>query len=105
MVLIEEFNGYENLKKERDKAVNDGFRQEVISAFDSVLLDYRRAHNIYEVGDWVIPIKQPESEFFHAVRIDRIGLHGGFYDTKWRLLNISKFRHATDAEIEAGRRL
>lgn len=67
------------------------------------LLEYRRANNMFEVGDSLvaIDINDPCDEVF---KIDRKGFHGGFYDTQWRLLNMAFFRHATDAEIDANKR-
>lgn len=108
MNLIEQLGGYETAKAylvNLEKIPMHEQTEDTIVWLPDMLLQYRRENNIFEVGDWVIPIKQPESEFMHAIQIERIGVYGGFYDTKWRLLSISKFRHATPQEIEAGRRL
>lgn len=60
------------------------------------LLEYRRQHNIFEVGDYVVVDSyKPEFQFFQLTQ-DDMGSH-------W--VNLVEFRHATDAEIKAGRRL
>lgn len=106
MSLIEQLGGYEEARNSLQWLIeNEGDYIQEESNLYHACLQYRRENNIFEVGDWVIPIKQPESEFMHAIQIERIGVYGGFYDTKWRLLSISKFRHATPEEIKAGHKL
>lgn len=60
-------------------------------------LEYRRQHNIFEVGDKVV-VKDhpfwPEDYVILTVEQEHIG--------KWYM---SAWRHATDAEIKAGKRL
>lgn len=59
-------------------------------------LEYRRQHNIFEVGDWIIVDSyKPEYQFYQITK-DDVGSH-------W--INLVEFRHATDAEITAGKRL
>lgn len=108
MNLIEQLGGYEKAKEylvELQRTPMHEQTEDTISYLPDALLEYRRQHNIFEVGDWVIPIFQPADEYFHVVKIERIGKHGGLYDSSWRLLSIDKFRHATDEEIKAGKRL
>lgn len=89
MSLIEQLGGYENakerLKRENvlsDEDFNYGQRQ---------LLEYRRQNNIYEEGDLVV-IPSRGNGLFSVSRLlcrsDR-----------------DEMRHATDAEIKAGKRL
>ena len=74
------------------------------------LLAYRRQHNIFEVGDkvvfieselknprlmTVIEVREPICGFLMAEC--SLGITNGFYP--------SRYRHATDAEIKAGKRL
>ena len=110
MNLIEQLGGYENAKirLQRDNVLND----EDYKYGQKVLLDYRRQHNIFEIGDKVV-----FKDGSHA--LDRCDLGSGevlvikdidFYDylifecsphghgQKW-------FKHATDEEIKAGKRL
>jgi len=69
----------------------------VESEIDAALLEYRRQHNIFEVGDKVV-VKDhpfwPEDYVILTVEQEHIG--------KWYM---SAWRHATDAEIKAGKRL
>ena len=60
-------------------------------------LEYRRQHNIFEVEDKVVVKAEPfwpEDYLIQTVGQEHIG--------KWYM---SAWRHATDAEIKAGRRL
>lgn len=89
MNLIEQLGGYEKAKKELNSPSNTNvfFQCEI----EQALLEYRRQHNIFEVGDRFV--------------ID--GLFGVFYanDGNIPYLDYNKIRHATDAEIKAGKRL
>ena len=90
MNLIEQLGGYEAAKAEGEKWGFDDF-------LNNQLLEYRRQHNIFEVGDKLV-IKAhpfwPEDYVIHTVEQEHIG--------KWYM---SAWRHATDAEIKAGKRL
>ena len=60
------------------------------------MLECRREHNIFEVGDYiVVDSYKPEFQVFQLTQ-DDIGSH-------W--ISLVDFRHATDEEIKAGRRL
>lgn len=101
MNLIERLGGYEAAKTEGEEWGFDDF-------LNNQLLEYRRQHNIYEVGDWVV---------FEAHFCDE---HKGsgcgeityctmdkrvFEIDNYYLVSIDEIRHATDAEIKAGKRL
>lgn len=90
MNLIERLGGYEAAKAEGEKWGFDDF-------LNNQLLSYRRQHNIFEVGDKVV-VKDhpfwPEDYVILTVEQEHIG--------KWYM---SAWRHATDAEIKAGKRL
>ena len=61
------------------------------------LLEYRRQHNIFEAGDKVVVKAEPfwpEDYLIQTVGQEHIG--------KWYM---SAWRHATDEEIKAGKRL
>lgn len=113
MDLIEQLGGYERakdglhrLKLEKKDLLTRGDLVVVESEIDATLLQYRRQHNIFEVGDlsltidpWfgsnllvVVDFRESETERY-AIFSD-----GGFF-------RISGLRHATDAEIKAGKRL
>lgn len=97
MNLIEQMGGYE-ATKEKYQALSDSDMITIgpveFSAkdyFEDELLEYRRQHNIFEYGDRFV--------------ID--GLFGVFYanDGNIPYLDYNKIRHATPAEIKAGKRL
>ena len=88
MNLIEQLGGYEKAKV---------ILQAVGHEHDAMLLEYRRQHNIFEVGDKVVVKAEPfwpEDYLIQTVGQEHIG--------KWYM---SAWRHATDEEIKAGKRL
>ncbi|ASN69672.1 hypothetical protein 7F8_31 [uncultured Caudovirales phage] len=104
MNLIEQLGGYEKAKAflnatsftidELIMMQRSGLRTQHV---EKALLEYRRQHNIYEVGDKVVVKAHPfwpEDYVIHTVEQEHIG--------KWYM---SAWRHATDAEIQAGKRL
>ena len=92
MNLIENLGGYESAKsKFRDNGSLHAGR------LKKALLDYRRQHNIFEVGDKVVVKAEPfwpEDYIIQTVGQEHIG--------KWYM---AAWKHATDAEIKAGKRL
>lgn len=99
MNLIEQLGGYEKAKLElnRPSSTNVFFECEIKRA----LLEYRRQHNIFEVGDWVYPVAKGSS--FGARQITEKGEILIYSDHL--ILNMHHWRHATDEEIKAGKRL
>lgn len=104
MNLIEQLGGYERakdglhrLKLEKKDLLTCGDLVVVESEIDAALLEHRRQHNIFEVGDLVV-IKAnpfwPEDYLIEKVEQKHIG--------KWYM---NAWRHATDEEIKAGKRL
>ena len=107
MNLIEQLGGYEETKKHLDSCWCDDDNKAYIL---ENLLEYRRQNNIFEVGDkvvfieselknprlmTVIEVREPICGFLMAEC--SLGITNGFYP--------SRYRHATDAEIKAGKRL
>lgn len=105
MNLIEQLGGYENAKErlKRDNVLSDddfnyGQRQ---------LLEYRRQHNIFEVEDWIVVGEHRVLAKFvgyvhkgtHA-ELPQININGRLYSSY-----LGAWEHATDEEIEAGKRL
>ena len=87
MNLIEQLGGYELVKKMWQ---DGGSLQGTQLAFE--LLEYRRANNIFEIGDlYVFTEKYSKQSVIH--KVDSLNSGKGC------------IRHATDAEIKAGRRL
>ena len=98
MNLIEQLGGYERAKHEFEmiKEMKPVYPGE-IETNDRLLLEYRRQHNIFEVGDKVVIKAEPfwpEDYIIQTVGQEHIG--------KWYM---AAWKHATDAEIKAGKRL
>ena len=94
MNLIEQLGGYEHLNGFYKRAVAHGF---TLTEIKEELLKYRRQHNIFDVGDKLVVKAHPfwpEDYVILTVEQEHIG--------KWYM---SAWRHATDAEIKAGKRL
>lgn len=105
MNLIENLGGYESAKsKARD---NGSFHSERLK---KALLEYRRQHNIFEVNDLIVfdntkqycallpdDIMTYESMFYTDARVRQGG--------RFFAVSFAAIRHATDAEIKAGKRL
>ena len=76
--------------------------------WDKAMLEYRREHNIYEIDDYVV--YQGDAGLSGLFRIEKLTKTG-----KPKSVKSSRFggfpcrycevRHATDAEIKAGKRL
>lgn len=109
-VLIANLGGYEAAKRyaeSRNGADNTG----VYDLLQAALLEYRRANNIYEVGDKVVYRTLPHERLFYVKAV----LNGSIVVREcWDELGAKCFsefdpyddiQHATDAEIEAGKRL
>ena len=109
MNLIERLGGYENAKER-------GKRENVLDDHDfnyiqKALLQHRRQHNIFEVGDAVIR-KWNGRLYYLIVDIDNDGQEFLIHHDKGAKFkdcrifdNICNFKHATDEEIKAGKRL
>lgn len=99
--LIANLGGYEAAKsKFRD---NGSFHAERMKR---LLLQYRRQHNIYEVGDLVVMADADDYDtIFKVIGKPKHLYHlQGNDDLFYGRLDF-QIRHATDAEIEAGKRL
>lgn len=85
MNLIEQLGGYEAAKAEGEKWGFDDF-------LNNQLLEHRRQHNIFEIGDlYVFTEKYSKQSVIH--KVDSLNSGKGC------------IRHATPEEIKAGRRL
>lgn len=108
MNIFEKYGGYEAVKQAAVNYKNSGDRV-TAAGLELQCLEYRRQYNIFEVGDLVVfvdekerkPVllKFKESRNFDLVHLEVIGsgLCGPSYQ--------KEVRHATDAEIKAGKRL
>ena len=106
MNLIERLGGHEKAKEELKIRISKGFVYSVIE-LEEALLEYRRQHNIFEVGDFVLrndglgnvlKVTSIEGEYANLVRrVDG--------ESIWSWFKLVDIRHATDEEIKAGKRL
>ena len=93
MNLIEQLGGYERAKHEFEmiKEMKPIYPGE-IETNDRLLLEYRRQHNVFEIGDlYVFTEKYSKQSVIH--KVDSLNSGKGC------------IRHATEEEIKAGRRL
>lgn len=116
MNLIEQLGGY---KKAKDvyKSVDHLRESKTITMSDigvefdvgflrCDLLEYRREHGIFEVGDLVVLINSSDDGVFEYVEYSK-GLDLHFFESKnnYGHSKLRNIRHATPAEIQAGKRL
>ena len=102
MNLIERLGGYEKAKQKYSERPFDLAWSDIGQA----LLDYRRQHNIFEKEDFVVHI------FYKGSKVQRVkGVAGDYihvfsHDESYQYKAYGPdFRHATDEEIKAGKRL
>ena len=69
----------------------------------SLLLEYRRQHNIFEVGDKVVSIDKYSNDMLFTVT--ELTSKNVFTSMEFGEIAYSFVRHATDEEIKAGKRL
>ena len=102
MNLIEQLGGYEAAKELRRYlfCYVDG---EHYVEIDKTLLEYRRQHNIFEVGDKVIKTHPKNTILWPVLGVYKNG--GVWLDYKGFCWKPPRVRHATDEEIKAGKRL
>lgn len=117
MNLIERLGGYERakdglhrLKLEKKDLLTCGDLVVVESEIDAALLQYRRQHNIFEVGDKVVYRALPHERLFSVrfVGDDEIVVYELWDEMGAKTFTekhpYSDIDHATDAEIKAGKR-
>ena len=109
MDLIEQLGGYERAKHEFKmiKEMKPIYPGE-IETNDCLLLEYRRQHNIFESDDLVTSKKWVDGSI-HKIELGdsedrtlKIFSHDMAF-SYW--VDSRNYRHATDAEIKAGKRL
>ena len=108
MNLIERLGGYEYLNGFYKRAVAHGF---TLTEIKEELLKYRRQHNIFEVGDSVLPISNYSDQVhfladWYIENLDfRYTTNSGSWGIIVKSLMDGAWRHATNEEIKAGKRL
>lgn len=114
MSLIEKLGGYANSKgvleayKKNGWSISDvckGFHQYfTIEDLEKATLQYRRANNIFEVGDFIV--KAARLKDGDLYRIGEIAESKNYIKTGCGIfIDTPMFRHATNEEIKAGRRI
>lgn len=104
MNLIEQLGGYQAAKAEGEKWGFDDF-------LNNQLLEYRRQHNIFEVGDYILPISNHSDQvhFLSEWYIENLDFRYTTKSGSWGIIikacMVGAWRHATDLEIKAGHRL
>ena len=101
MNLIERLGGYENAKER-------GKRENVLDDHDfnyiqKALLQHRRQHNIFEVGDKVVSIDKYSNDMIFTVA--ELTSKNVFTSMEFGEIAYSFVRHAKAEEIKAGKRL
>jgi hypothetical protein len=107
--LIEQLGGYERAKHEFEmiKEMKPIYPGE-IETNDRLLLEYRRQHNIFESDDLVTSKKWVDGSIHKIELVDsedrtlKIFSHDMAF-SYW--VDSRNYRHATDGEIKAGKRL
>lgn len=106
MNLIEQLGGYEAAKirlNGSDKSLS--YYQEL----NTELLEYRRQHNIFEVGDFIFDLSDDDKKYTGQIlRVDEMCVEFLVcYDNQGKrfCVIIDDAVHATPEEIQAGKRL
>lgn len=101
MNLIEQLGGYEAAKEwYKDQDLRGGHTVKIRAA----LLDYRRQHNIFEVGDKVIGSKLFDDRIFEFQHyLPELSM--AVISKDEAAIGLNQLRHATPEEIKSGKRL
>lgn len=101
---INELGGYEEAKKKNTSwLLNHGENWRNVK--DATLLEYRRQHNIFEPDDYIIHDGELKVFAMWSNAIDGCAYIGYAYAEDGEMAHKDEFRHATDEEIKAGKRL
>ena len=113
MNLIERLGGYERakdglhrLKLEKKDLLTCGDLVVVESEIDAAPIEYRRQHNIYEIGDKIVSTLDGSEDWKNAI-CEILAFHKKMAITTGFSCAIHHYgyRHATPEEIKAGCRL
>ena len=101
MNIIEQLGGYERAKYFKENVAMTGNKRDKLEV---ELLEYRRQHNIFEENDKIVFV----DNFMHGELMTVAWTRKGevwMDEGAKRCTDLSMIRHATDAEIKAGKRL
>ena len=102
MNLIEQLGGYEHLNGFYKRAVAHGF---ALTEIKEELLKYRRQHNIFEIDDYIIHDGELKVFAMWSSAVEGCAYIGYAYAENGEMAHKDEFRHATNEEIKAGKRL
>ena len=109
MNLIEQLGGYEKAKRELELKEQNSILQCCASVTNdmirSAMLKYRRQHNIFEIDDYIIHDGELKVFAMWSSAVEGCAYIGYAYAENGEMAHKDEFRHATDEEIKAGRRL
>ena len=112
MNLIEQLGGYERakdglhrLKLEKKDLLTCGDLVVVESEIDAALIEYRRQHNIFETDDYIIHDGELKVFAMWSSAVEGCAYIGYAYAENGEMAHKDEFKHATDEEIKAGKRL
>ena len=112
MNLIEQLGGYERakdglhrLKLEKKDLLTCGDLVVVESEIDAALIEYRRQHNIFEPDDYIVHDGELKVFAMWSSAVEGCAYIGYAYAENGEMAHKDEFRHATDEEIKAGKRL
>ena len=102
--LIELLGGYEKAKAEfaEQLKAEKQYPNEKENN-ERILLDYRRANNIFEMDDYIIHDGELKVFAMWSTAIEGCAYIGYAYAEDGEMAHKDEFRHATDEEITAGR--
>ena len=104
--MVELFGGYEEAKKEfAEQLKADKPYPNETENNKRILLDYRRANNIFEMDDYIIHDGELKVFAMWSTAIEGCAYIGYAYAEDGEMAKNDEFRHATDAEIKANRSL
>ena len=102
MNLIEQLGGYDKAKEcLNTPTARDCIKEELRAE----LLEYRRQHNIFEIDDYIIHDGELKVFAMWSGAVEGCAYIGYAYAENGEMAHKDEFRHATDAEIKAGKRL
>ena len=102
MNLIEHLGGYQAAKEFLNETLNNKYPNEILNR---ELLKYRRQHNIFEIDDYIIHDGELKVFAMWSSAVEGCAYIGYAYAENGEMAHKDEFRHATDEEIKAGRRL
>ena len=109
MNLIEQLAGYGECERLRKVPAASRFRIRGIEftreELERAMLEHRRAHNIFEEGDYIIHDGELKVFAMWSNAIDGCAYIGYAYAEDGEMAHKDEFRHATDEEIEVEHRL